>query len=339
MIRGLYFAHLHPGLGCMSLILLLFSTPLSGSNYFTFSEKCMGTDFKIIIDDTNESLCQKVAKKAFEEAHRLNKIFSDYLPNSEASILSASSFSGQEDEYLEISAELLKILKFSRELSEDTSGDFDVTIGPASRLWRIARFRKSLPDPDKIKNALTRIGFNKILFHPSENKVRLDQKGMLLDFGGIAKGFAGDQMLTFLNNFGLNRCLIDAGGDLIIGQAPKGKPGWRVKIGGEKHPELPSLSLSNCAVATSGDTEQFVMIGGKTYSHIINPHTGTGLNTRAQVTVIAQNGMIADSLASAALVSGLKSSEKIFEKYNIEAAFFISQEDGVKKLSNYTGLP
>ena len=298
----------------------------------------MGTDFKIIIDDTNESTCQKVAKKAFEEAHRLNNIFSDYLADSEASVLSASSFNDQDDEYLEISAELLKVLKFSRELSKDTSGDFDITIGPASRLWRIARFRESLPGPDKIKNALTRIGFNKILFHPSENKVRLDHKGMLLDFGGIAKGFAGDQMLTLLKDSGLNRCLIDAGGDLIIGQAPKGKPGWRVKIGGEKHPELPSLSLSNCAVATSGDTEQFAIIRGKAYSHIINPHTGIGLNTRAQVTVIAKNGMIADSLASAALVSGLKSSEKIFEKYNIKAAFFISQEDGVKKLSKYTEL-
>lgn len=338
MIRGLYFAHLHPRLQGISLILLLFFTPLDGSDYFTFSEKCMGTDFKIIIDDTNESTCQKVAKKAFEEAHRLNNIFSDYLADSEASVLSASSFNDQDDEYLEISAELLKVLKFSRELSKDTSGDFDITIGPASRLWRIARFRESLPGPDKIKNALTRIGFNKILFHPSENKVRLDHKGMLLDFGGIAKGFAGDQMLTLLKDSGLNRCLIDAGGDLIIGQAPKGKPGWRVKIGGEKHPELPSLSLSNCAVATSGDTEQFAIIGGKAYSHIINPHTGIGLNTRAQVTVIAKNGMIADSLASAALVSGLKSSEKIFEKYNIKAAFFISQEDGVKKLSKYTGL-
>ena len=338
MIRGLYFAHLHPRLQGISLILLLFFTPLDGSDYFTFSEKCMGTDFKIIIDDTNESTCQKVAKKAFEEAHRLNNIFSDYLADSEASVLSASSFNDQDDEYLEISAELLKVLKFSRELSKDTSGDFDITIGPASRLWRIARFRESLPGPDKIKNALTRIGFNKILFHPSKNKVRLDHKGMLLDFGGIAKGFAGDQMLTLLKDSGLNRCLIDAGGDLIIGQAPKGKPGWRVKIGGEKHPELPSLSLSNCAVATSGDTEQFAIIRGKAYSHIINPHTGIGLNTRAQVTVIAKNGMIADSLASAALVSGLKSSEKIFEKYNIKAAFFISQEDGVKKLSKYTGL-
>ena len=338
MIRGLYFAHLHPRLQSISLILLLFFTPLDGSDYFTFSEKCMGTDFKIIIDDTNESTCQKVAKKAFEEAHRLNNIFSDYLADSEASVLSASSFNDQDDEYLEISAELLKVLKFSRELSKDTSGDFDITIGPASRLWRIARFRESLPGPDKIKNALTRIGFNKILFHPSENKVRLDHKGMLLDFGGIAKGFAGDQMLTLLKDSGLNRCLIDAGGDLIIGQAPKGKPGWRVKIGGEKHPELPSLSLSNCAVATSGDTEQFAIIRGKAYSHIINPHTGIGLNTRAQVTVIAKNGMIADSLASAALVSGLKSSEKIFEKYNIKAAFFLSQEDGVKKLSKYTGL-
>jgi thiamine biosynthesis lipoprotein len=268
----------------------------------------------------------------------LNNIFSDYLADSEASVLSASSFNDQDDEYLEISAELLNVLKFSRELSKDTSGDFDITIGPASRLWRIARFRESLPGPDKIKNALTRIGFNKILFHPSENKVRLDHKGMLLDFGGIAKGFAGDQMLTLLKDSGLNRCLIDAGGDLIIGQAPKGKPGWRVKIGGEKHPELPSLSLSNCAVATSGDTEQFAIIGGKAYSHIINPHTGIGLNTRAQVTVIAKNGMIADSLASAALVSGLKSSEKILEKYNIKAAFFISQEDGVKKLSKYTEL-
>ncbi|MDG1138480.1 MAG: FAD:protein FMN transferase [Opitutales bacterium] len=295
----------------------------------------MGTEFKIIIDDANESLCKLATNQAFEEAHRLDLMFSDYLSNSEASTLSASSYTNQGNQFQEVSSEFFKILKFCQSLSVKTNGKFDISVGPASRLWRIARFRKTMPKASKIANALSRIGYNKIILHPVESKVCLNQEGMLLDFGSIAKGYAGDQMLLILKKHGLIHSLIDTGGDLVIGQAPRGKTGWRVEIGGDKHPELPTLNLSNCAVATSGDIEQFVTIHGKIYSHIIDPSSGIGINERKQVTVIGESGMVADSMASAALICGPNYSEKILAQYEIESAFFITQQNGFKKLDQY----
>lgn len=324
-------AHFYSKFRVISLLFFIFFLKAKGSDYLTFSEKCMGTEFKIIIDDVNKSLCKLAAQQAFDEAHRLDLMFSDYLSNSEASTLSGSSYTNQGHQFQEVSSEFFKILKFCFNLSAKTNGKFDVSVGPASRLWRIARFRKTMPKAYKIKNALSRIGYKKMMLHPVESKVCLRQEGMLLDFGSIAKGYAGDQMLLLLKKHGLHRSLIDTGGDLVIGQAPGGKTGWEIKIGGDKHPELPTFNLSNCAVATSGDIEQFVMLNGKVYSHIINPRSGIGLNGRNQVTVIANSGKVADSMASAALICGPDFSKKIFPQYEIDAAFFITQKKWIKK--------
>ena len=132
-------------------------------------------------------------------------------------------------------------------------------------------------------------------------------------------------MLNFLKSQNTNRVLIDVGGDLLLGDPPIDKIGWNIKIGGKKHLELPTLSLSNIAVATSGDFEQFVIIEGKKYSHLINPKTGIGLTNRAQVTVIAPTAIEADSLASASLVLGRKNGIKFLNTKKNVSAFFLEE--------------
>jgi thiamine biosynthesis lipoprotein len=150
---------------------------------------------------------------------------------------------------------------------------------------------------------------------------------MILDLGGIAKGYAADHMLKILKSNKLNRVLIDAGGDLLIGDAPIGKKGWKIEIGGRTHPDLPILTLSNIAVATSGDVEQFVSIGGKTYSHLIDPLTGVGLTSRMQVTILTHSAMEADALASASLVMGKELGIKFLKNKNLFNAFFVEESD------------
>ena len=121
--------------------------------------------------------------------------------------------------------------------------------------------------------------------------------------------------------------MIDAGGDLVMGSPPRGKKGWRVKIGGRKHPDLPTLHLSDVAVATSGDLEQFVQLNGKRYSHLIDPYSGLGLTSQCQVTVIAPSGMEADSLASACLVLGLPKSKTLLEGKDGASAYYLRKND------------
>jgi len=289
---------------------------------YRFTEKCMGTDFTILIDHKNFDFAQKVATGAFRKANQLNKIFSDYDSSSENSRLFENSGNGI---FQKVSDEFYRVLIASQRLSRETNGAFDITVGPHSRLWRIARFRKSLPDQDSLLLNAKRVGWQNININPETKKVKLTLENMVLDFGGIAKGYAADVMLDFLKSQNTNRVLIDVGGDLLLGDPPTDKTGWNIKIGGKKHLELPTLSLSNIAVATSGDFEQFVIMEGKKYSHLINPKTGIGLTNRAQVTVIAPTAIEADSLASASLVLGRKNGIKFLNTKKNVSAFFLEE--------------
>ena len=285
----------------------------------------MGTEFRILIDHDNEKLCQNAADSAFEEADRLNQIFSDYIADSEISLLSESSFTGRN---IKLSDELFEVLKYSKSLAIKTDNAFDPTIGQLSRLWRISRFRKSLPSKKSIGRAVNLKGIENLQLIEKSKEAVLKKPGIVLDLGGIAKGYTADMMLKSLNESGVERCLIDAGGDLTLGKRPRGELGWKIEVGGKKHPDLPILSLENCSIATSGDSSQFVEINGSRFSHIMNPATGYGLKTLSQVTIIAENGMKADSLATACSVMGLSLTKQLSKKENFEAYFIIQTSEG-----------
>ena len=289
----------------------------------------MGTKFVITIDEDDREKAQKGALAAFAEADRLNLIFSDYEDSSELSRFSKSSRTGVR---FKLSEDLFRVLNHGQKLFHDTNGSFDVTLGPLSRLWRVARFRKTMPPAGKFSAALSRVGSHHLRLFPEERAGRLGIPGMVLDLGGIAKGYAADRMLEVLREAGLARCLLDCGGDLVIGAPPRNSKGWRISIGGRKHPDLPVLLLSNQAVATSGDLEQSVQIEGKRYSHLIDPSSGLGLTTLSQVTVIASTGMEADSLASACLVMGLQKSRSFLAPSETRA-YYLQKKNGKTRLT------
>jgi thiamine biosynthesis lipoprotein len=286
----------------------------------------MGTEFKILIDHDCEDKSSIAAKAAFDEARRLNLIFSDYDTESELSKLSNSSYSSQK---IKLSEELFEVLEFSKSLAVETEGAFDPTLGQLSRLWRISRFRKSLPSVISIKKAMDRVGSQFLILSNQQKEATILKPGIILDLGGIAKGYTADRMMLILKNMGLERCLIDAGGDLTLGKRPRQRKGWKIQIGGIKHPDLPMMTLENCSVATSGDSSQFVEINDRKYSHIVNPRTGYGLENLTQVTVIAPNGISADSLATTLSVLGPEKSKELRilkEKEGIRA-FFVTQKN------------
>jgi thiamine biosynthesis lipoprotein len=286
----------------------------------------MGTEFKILIDHDCENKSSIAAKAAFDEARRLNLIFSDYDTESELSKLSNSSYSSQK---VKLSEELFEVLKFSKSLAQVTDGAFDPTLGQLSRLWRISRFRKSLPNVISIEKAMDRVGSEYLILNYLQKEATLLKPGIILDLGGIAKGYTADRMMLILKNMGFDRCLIDAGGDLTLGKRPRQSKGWKIQIGGIKHPDLPRMTLENCSVATSGDSSQFVEINGTKYSHILNPRSGYGLENLTQVTVIAKNGISADSLATTFSVLGHKKSKELglLRKKGGIRAFFVSQKN------------
>ena len=305
------------------LLLCGFMVFQEGKGYHVFEKDCMGAKFVVLIDEDDRSKARKGATAAFEEGERLNSVLSDYESSSELTRFSESSRTGEK---FMLSQDLFEVLSHSQGLAKDTEGCFDVTIGPLSRLWRIARFRTKKTARRQIGRRLAKSRLSKSEPFGRGSLGTLRTPGMVLDLGGIAKGFAADKMLETLKRKGLGRCLINAGGDLVLGDPPRGTPGWRVEIGGLQHQDLPVLHLSNLAVATSGDIEQFVVVDGKRYSHLIDPGTGLGLTTQCQVTVLASTGIQADSLASAFPVMGLNKAQEYLDKKAGITVYYLQKE-------------
>ncbi len=204
---------------------------------------------------------------------------------------------------MKVSDDLYRVLEAAQQISAETDGAFDVTIGPVTHLWR----QRKLPDAE----TLSRVGYRNLVLNPNHRTVFLKIAGMQLDLGGIAKGFAADEALAVLHARGVPIALVAVSGDLAIGDAPPGKEGWTIKL----EPADRQLILRNVAVSTSGDSEQSVVINGVRYSHIFDPRTGRGVVHHQAISVIAQRGLIADPLATAFNVVGCDRAAAVAKKF------------------------
>mgnify|MGYP002837906355 CR=1 FL=1 len=263
----------------------------------------MGTKFTISVDAPMSASLQEAMRSAFARIAKLDEILSDYRSESEVLTLSRGApHAGP----VPLSDDLHRVLQSAQALSKTTDGAFDVTVGPLTKLWRRARRRKQFPSAENLQRARQAVGFPQLKISPESAAARLTGENMRLDLGGIAKGYAADEALATLRKAGFPRSLINAGGDIRAGDAPRGKRGWKIGIAPLEANAAPSrfLWIANEAIATSGDAWQFVEIDGKRYSHILDPRTGIPLTLRSSVTVIASTGMAADSIASAVSVLG-----------------------------------
>ncbi len=296
---------------------------------FAFSEPHMGTRFEIVVYALDRETAGKAAKEAFARAAELNGIMSDYQSTSELMRLCAKAGGPA----VKVSGELFFVLARAQKVARQSDGAFDVTVGPVVRLWRRARQTKRLPDPEKLHAARALVGYRNIVLDEKARTVKLLKPGMRLDLGGIAKGYAADQMLEVLARHGLRRALVAAGGDIAVREPPPGKKGWTIAIAavGPKKEKPGKLLLANAAVSTSGDAEQYVEIEGKRYSHIVDPRTGLGLVGRMSATVVAPDGITADSLTKVVAVLGPKKGFAILEKYpGVSGRHVRKTDDGVE---------
>jgi thiamine biosynthesis lipoprotein len=209
-----------------------------------------------------------------------------------------------------ISNDLLQVLAKGQSLAEQTSGAFDVTLGPLTHLWRQCRRTRSLPAADVLKDALSRSGFRKMHLDAATQAVRFDIPGMQLDVGGNAKGYAADEALAVLSKLGIQSALVAASGDLAFSDSPPGEKGWKIGVDAIER----ALVLANAAVSTSGSAEQNFEVNGVRYSHILDPKTGLGLTTNITTTVIARRGIDADGMATAINVLGPEMGLAFIEK-------------------------
>jgi thiamine biosynthesis lipoprotein len=305
---------------CAVLFVSLLDRPGAGANEpklerFSYEEPHMGTKFRIILYASDKATADKASKAAFERIAELDRIMSDYKATSELMQLCAKAGG----EPTPVSDELFVVLNKAQEVSNLSDGAFDVTVGPVVRLWRKARRTGKLPDPEQLSKARELIGYKMMHLDAKKHTVQLEKAGMQLDLGGIAKGYAGDEVQAVLKKHGITRALVAAGGDIVVSGPPPDADGWSIEIEAaddEDGKPRRTLILNDAGVSTSGEKEQYIEIDGKRYSHIVDPHTGIGIIGQQSVTVIAPNGITADSMTKVVMILGTEKGVPILENLN-----------------------
>jgi thiamine biosynthesis lipoprotein len=185
-----------------------------------------------------------------------------------------------------------------------------------------------------LAEALKLVGYQNLRLDPQAKTAQLLKRGMLLDLGGIAKGYAADEAIAVLKQQGIAQALVAGAGDIAASASPPGTAGWVIGVAPldspDKTPER-FLLLHDGAVSTSGDSEQHLEIAGVRYSHIVNPKTGMGLTGRSSVTVVAPDGITADSLATAVSVLGPEQGLELVKSYaGAGALFVVETKQGIR---------
>ncbi len=282
------------------------TVPALAVERFDFSAPLMATTFRISLHAESKTEAETAVDAAFKRIASLNAVFSDYEPNSELMRLCNAG----PDVPFQASPPLLAVISRALELSRVTEGAFDITCGNLSQLWRRTKRVKKLPPPDRLQKALEATDWRAVKMDAKAGTITLTKAGMLLDLGGIAKGYAADEGLRMLRDHGIGSALVIAGGDIAIGDPPLGEDGWEInlrtfkKAAANGEEVMQTVRLKNCGVSTSGDLYQFIELDGMRYSHIVSPRTGLGLTERIACSVIAPDATTSDALATAMCILG-----------------------------------
>lgn len=236
----------------------------------------------------------------------VNRSMSTYRPDSEISRFNRAP-SGT---WFDVSQEFYTVLQTALAVGRHSGGAYDVSVGPLVDLWGFGpgEIRESPPDAKAIEQSLARVGQHRLRLHPERSSVQKLQE-IELDFSSLAKGFAVDRVADWLLAQGVDRFLVEVGGELrLSGMSGRGDR-WRIAIEqpyGRARSAAVALGLTDIALATSGDYRNFFEHNGKRYSHSIDPRTGWPVSHElVSVTVLHDSAMRADAWATALLVLGV----------------------------------
>jgi len=271
---------------------------------FRKPQRLMGNAFEITVVHTDEHRAFEHIDAAIAEIQRIEQLLSTFREDSQTNLINRNAGL----QAVKVDAEVFNLIERSLRISQITDGYFDISYGGIDkRLWNFDQQMQELPDPQIIKEHLKLVNYRNILLDSEKQTVFLKEKGMRIGFGGIGKGYAAEMGKRLLQQRGIKSGVVNASGDLSVwGRQADGKP-WTIGIANPDHARLPFsyLNITDMAVATSGNYEKYVMIGGKRYSHTINPKTGMPVSGIKSVTIICPNAEIADAMATPVSIMGI----------------------------------
>ncbi len=266
---------------------------------YGFEFMAMGTRCQMRLCARSEIAATAAARQAIAEIQRIETKYSRYREDSIVSRINALAGSG---EAVSVDEETSGLLGFAAQMHEHSDGLFDITSGILRRVWDFKSSR--LPDEDAVRALLPCVGWQHVAW--DGRSIALTRAGMQLDFGGFGKEYAADSAATVLIGAGVHGGTINLGGDVrIVGPHPDGSP-W---VLGVSHPREPgavvaSIELKSGALATSGDSERYMEVGGRRYCHILDPRTGWPVQHWQSVSVVGPACLAAGALTTIAMLKG-----------------------------------
>ncbi|MFC5463397.1 FAD:protein FMN transferase [Lederbergia graminis] len=296
------------------------------SSPYKRTEFLMGTVVTVKIYDADK---ETVLDRIFQTIETLaNQLTSNDIDSEIANI---NHYAGEQP--VEVSDSTLKLIVSGKDFSESVNGLFDITIGPLTSLWSIGFPDARKPGEEEIEKALSLIDYKKIEINEMEHKIYLQDKGMRLDLGAIAKGFITDEVNKLLEEEHVTTAIIDLGGNIYVkGLAPSGKQ-WTVGIQDPYSPRgttIGNIQTTNKSVVTSGIYERFLEVEGVKYHHLLNPTDGYPFNNEiAGVTIISEESIDGDALSTSVFAMGLEAGMDYIESVAGVEAIFVSTDKQV----------
>lgn len=290
--------------------------------------RLMGNQFEFSVVDEDEIRAQQRIAEAIAEVQRIEELLTTFGENSQTNRINAMA--GLEP--VRVDREVFELIERSLSISSLTQGAFDITYGSIDKsLWNFDKTMTSLPDEKTVRSAIRLINYRNVVLDKEHCTVFLKEKGMRIGFGGIGKGYAAERAKTLLVAAGVESGIVNASGDLTVwGTQPDGEA-WTIGIADPDQKARPfaSVKLTNTSVATSGNYEKYVVIGGKKYSHTIDPRSGYPVQGIKSVTIICANAEIADAMATPVMVMGIKAGINLINQLKDIACIVIDDNNRI----------
>ncbi|HHY25836.1 MAG TPA: FAD:protein FMN transferase [Desulfitobacterium dehalogenans] len=297
----------------------------------------MGTVAKITIYDeiTDKEVFQKIFDRLTDIEQRMT--INDDYPNSE--IIQLNKASGKE--FVRISSDTFHVLEKAKNYAELSQGKFDITVGPIVKLWNIGSDNARVPGEDEINEKLPLVDYHGLILDKESSSAKLNQEGMVVDLGAIAKGYAADEAAKILKEAGIKHAIVNLGGNIVVINTKPDGSLWRLGLQDPYEIRGKSMGvvlLNDQTMVSSGTYERYFEENGKVYHHLIDPDTGyPGENELISVSIITKESINADGLSTGTFLLGLEEGMEMVEEIPDTEAIFITADKKVYVTSGING--
>ena len=293
----------------------------------------MGNRFEFTTVTEDGAMAAMAIAAAIKEVSRIEELLSTFKESSQVNEI--NNFAGVKP--VRVDKEVIGLVLRSLKISSLTQGAFDITYGSMDKsLWNFDVNMTSLPDRETALQSVALINYQNVLVNTKTSTVMLKHKGMRIGFGGIGKGYAADRARKVMTDMGIKSGIVNAAGDLVTWGTQPNCQAWTVGIADPNHKQhaFSALSISNMAIATSGNYEKYAVIDGQKYSHTIDPKTGLPVTGIKSVSVICPSAELADALATPIIVMGAAVGLNLIDQLNNVACVVIDDNDRIHTSKN-----